>query len=428
MVYSDVNTAIDHNLLTMEVLRKVARAHNLVCLQHEKPFAGINGSGKHNNWSLAAGEENLLNPGHSTLEKLRFMVFLTAVIKAVDEYQDLLRASIASAGNDRRLGADEAPPAIVSIFLGDQLTAVVDDLIAGGDYTESDPERMDLGVATLPALFRDNTDRNRTSPFAFTGNKFEFRMPGSSVNLSDANMVINTAVAKALKDYLDAVEPALASGTGLEDASWAYIRQTLADHRRILFDGNGYSDEWVQEAQRRGLANLPATPDALPCYLEQKNLDLFADFGVLSRAEVESRYEVALEQYDKIINIEGKTMSHMTRRKIAPAVTAYAKSVAEAVVLKKSACSSVDCTAEEKLLDRLSDGSNAIEEILGKLDTAIRDAQDLQHQERFMEAARVYHDRVLDAMEELRRVTDEMEGIVSTEAWPLPTYNKILFY
>ena len=415
------NVAIDHNLLTMELMRTIASRYGLVCLQHEKPFEGVNGSGKHNNWSIATDFENLLDPGKTPASNLRFLVFLAAVVQAVDDYQDLLRISVASAGNDHRLGANEAPPAVISIFLGDELGRVVDAIIAGKDDDGADAVYMDLGVEVLPSFERDNTDRNRTSPFAFTGNKFEFRMPGSQVNLSDANTILNTIVAKSLKCFCEAVE-----GAGdFEKAAFAWVRKTLADHQRIIFNGDGYADEWLEEAERRGLMNLKSLVDAAPHMLDEKNIALFEEFGVLNEAENHSRYEVKLETYSKLINIEGQTMSHMTKRKIAPAVTTYAEQVARTINAKKKANGDLKPKAEQKLLAKLNDGANAISDALDVLDEALEKAQGIDD---VLAKARAYHDEVLAAMKSVRAVCDEMEGIVSTEAWPLPTYNKILFY
>ena len=321
-IFTNVNRGVDENLLTMEKMRLLASHHGLVCLQHEKPFEGINGSGKHNNWSLSAGKKNLFDPGESPMDNLRFLVFLAGVIQAVDDYQELLRMSVASAGNDHRLGADEAPPAIISIFLGDELDAIVDALIDDHEYTNAEKVAMDLGVAVLPNFLKDNTDRNRTSPFAFTGNKFEFRMPGSGVNLSDCNMILNTAMAKSLKDFADAMEGK--AGEEFEAAAIDYIRDVLTAHQRIIFNGNGYSEEWTREAERRGLANHPTTADALPCFVEPKSIALFEEFGVLTETEVRSRYEVKLEKYNKLLNIEARTMKRMVRRAYLPAINSYA--------------------------------------------------------------------------------------------------------
>ncbi|NTU89279.1 MAG: glutamine synthetase type III [Actinobacteria bacterium] len=420
-IFTTCNAAIDHNLVTMEMMKKIASHHGLVCLQHEKPFDGINGSGKHDNWSLGAPGLNLFEPGDDALENLRFLVFLTAVVEAVDEYQDLLRTSVASAGNDHRLGANEAPPAIISIFLGDELTALAEAVIENKEFKSAGQVRMDLGVATLPNFLKDNTDRNRTSPFAFTGNKFEFRMPGSAVNLADANTVLNTAVAKTLKNYLEAV----ADAEDFESATLAYVKKSLTEHQRIIFNGDGYSEEWPIEAEKRGLSNLRSTVDALPCLIEEKNVALFEEFGVLSRVETESRYEVKLEHYSKILNIEGLTMSHMAKRKIAPAISKFANEVATTITTKKAACPGIEPTADIALLNRLNDGANIMALAIDKLDVAIEKAQSIE--DTYTNAC-AYHDEVLPAMVELRAVADDMEGIVSTEAWPVPTYNKILFY
>ena len=420
-VFTISNRAIDNNLVTMELMKTIASHHGLVCLQHEKPFNGVNGSGKHNNWSIATDTMNLLNPGKTPIGNLRFLVFLTATIEAVDDYQDLLRCSVASAGNDHRLGANEAPPAVISIFLGDELGRVVESIINGEEYENAEEAYVDLGVEALPNFLKDNTDRNRTSPFAFTGNKFEFRMPGSQVNLSDANTVLNTAVAKALKDFAQAVDGA----ENFEQAAFAWVRSTLTAHQHIIFNGDGYSDEWLDEAERRGLLNLKSTVDAAPTMIDQKNLDLFEEFNVMSPVEVKSRYEVKLEQYSKLLNIEGRTMSHMTKRKIAPAVSSYADQVASTIIDKKAACPDIDPAGDTKLLRELNDGSNRMATATAKLDAALEKAQGTTD---VLAQARSFHDDVLTAMDELREICDEMEDIVSTEAWPLPTYNKMLFY
>ena len=420
-IFTISNRAIDNNLVTMELMKTIASHHGLVCLQHEKPFNGVNGSGKHNNWSIATDTMNLLNPGKTPIGNLRFLVFLTAIIEAVDDYQDLLRCSVASAGNDHRLGANEAPPAVISIFLGDELGRVVESIINGEEYENAEEAYVDLGVEALPNFLKDNTDRNRTSPFAFTGNKFEFRMPGSQVNLSDANTVLNTAVAKALKDFTQAVDGA----ENFEQAAFAWVRSTLTAHQRIIFNGDGYSDEWLDEAERRGLLNLKSTVDAAPTMVDQKNLDLFEEFNVMSPVEVKSRYEVKLEQYSKLLNIEGRTMSHMTKRKIAPAVSTYADQVASTIIDKKAACPDIDPAGDTKLLRELNDGSNRMATATAKLDAALEKAQGTTD---VLAQARSFHDDVLTAMDELREICDEMENIVSTESWPLPTYNKMLFY
>ena len=422
-IFSNSNRAIDENLLTMEKMKLLASHHGLVCLQHEKPFEGINGSGKHNNWAISAGKKNLLDPGENPMENLRFLVFLTGVIQAVDDYQELLRMSVASAGNDHRLGANEAPPAIVSIFLGDELGAIVDALISDKEYTSADRVAMDLGVAVLPNFLKDNTDRNRTSPFAFTGNKFEFRMPGSAVNLSDANTILNTAMAKSLKEFADAMEGK--SGDEFEAAAIAYIKDDLRKHQRIIFNGNGYSDEWPVEAERRGLANHPTTADALSCFIDQKSIDLFGEFNVLSEVEVRSRYEVKLEKYNKLLNIEARTMKRMVRRFFLPAINSFAADVARDIAQVKAALPSADQTFQEKKLQTVVDGTKRVEEALDALNTAhLANVEIADQQERANDNA--HH--VIPLMDELRAAIDAMEIVVDDNHWPVPTYNEILFY
>ena len=422
-IFTNANRAIDENLLTMEKMRLLASHHGLVCLQHEKPFAGINGSGKHNNWSLSAGKTNLLEPGESPMDNLRFLVFLTGVIQAVDDYQELLRMSVASAGNDHRLGADEAPPAIVSIFLGDELGAIVDALVDEHEYTSAEKVAMDLGVAVLPNFLKDNTDRNRTSPFAFTGNKFEFRMPGSGVNLSDCNMILNTAMAKSLKDFADAMEGK--AGEEFEAAAIDYIRDVLTAHQRIIFNGNGYSEEWTREAERRGLANHPTTADALPCFVEPKSIALFEEFGVLTETEVRSRYEVKLEKYNKLLNIEARTMKRMVRRAYLPAINSYAAEVAGHINAIRSACAGADTDQQEELLRRLLLG-------IKEIDTQLRALGKLHHEtleiESEQEKANTYAHEVIPVMDRLRAAVDGLEVLVDRDHWPVPTYNDILFY
>ena len=422
-IFSNSNRAIDENLLTMEKMKLLASHHGLVCLQHEKPFEGINGSGKHNNWAISAGKKNLLDPGENPMENLRFLVFLTGVIQAVDDYQELLRMSVASAGNDHRLGANEAPPAIVSIFLGDELGAIVDALISDKGYTSAERVAMDLGVAVLPNFLKDNTDRNRTSPFAFTGNKFEFRMPGSAVNLSDANTILNTAMAKSLKEFADAMEGK--SGDEFEAAAIAYIKDDLRKHQRIIFNGNGYSDEWPVEAERRGLANHPTTADALPCFIDQKSIDLFGEFNVLSEVEVRSRYEVKLEKYNKLLNIEARTMKRMVRRFFLPAINSFAADVARDIAQVKAALPSADQTFQERKLQTVVDGTKRVEEALDALNTAhLANVEIADQQERANDNA--HH--VIPLMDELRAAIDAMEIVVDDNHWPVPTYNEILFY
>ena len=422
-IFSNSNRAIDENLLTMEKMKLLASHHGLVCLQHEKPFEGINGSGKHNNWAISAGKKNLLDPGENPMDNLRFLVFLTGVIQAVDDYQELLRMSVASAGNDHRLGANEAPPAIVSIFLGDELGAIVDALISDKEYTSAERVAMDLGVAVLPNFLKDNTDRNRTSPFAFTGNKFEFRMPGSAVNLSDANTILNTAMAKSLKEFADAMEGK--SGDEFEAAAIAYIKDDLRKHQRIIFNGNGYSDEWPVEAERRGLANHPTTADALPCFINQKSIDLFGEFNVLSEVEVRSRYEVKLEKYNKLLNIEARTMKRMVRRFFLPAINSFAADVARDIAQVKAALPSADQTFQEKKLQTVVDGTKRVEEALDALNTAHHANVEIADQQ---ERANDNAHHVIPLMDELRAAVDAMEIVVDDNHWPVPTYNEILFY
>ena len=422
-IFTNTNRAIDENLLTMEKMRLDASHFGLVCLQHEKPFEGINGSGKHNNWSLSYDNVNLLDPGDTPMDNLRFLIFLTSVIESVDEYQELLRMSVASAGNDHRLGANEAPPAIISIFLGDELGAIVDALISGDEYHSAERVALDLGVAVLPKFLKDNTDRNRTSPFAFTGNKFEFRMPGSSVNLSDANMILNTAMAKSLKDFADAMEGK--EGAEFEKAAIAYIKKTLIDHQRIIFNGNGYSEEWEEEAARRGLPNNRTTAEALPCLVSEKSISLFEEFGVMSETEVKSRYEVKLDKYTKLLNIEARVMIRMARRTYLPAISDYMANLASNIVTVKSAISGADMDEHEALLKTLLKGVNAtgkcVRELIAQHDAA-EAIEDLQEQ------ANAYAEKVIPAMEALRAEVDALECIVERNYWPVPTYNDILFY
>jgi glutamine synthetase len=422
-IFTNVNRAIDENLLTMEKMRLLASHYGLVCLQHEKPFAGINGSGKHNNWSLSKGKRNLLEPGESPMDNLRFLVFLTGVIQAVDNYQELLRMSVASAGNDHRLGADEAPPAIISIFLGDELTEIVDALVDEHEYTNAEKVAMDLGVDVLPNFLKDNTDRNRTSPFAFTGNKFEFRMPGSAVNLSDANMILNTAMAKSLKDFADAMEGK--AGEDFESAAIEYIRTTLAAHQRIIFNGNGYADEWTAEAARRGLSNKPTTADALPCFVDPKSIALFEEFGVLSETEVRSRYEVKLEKYNKLLNIEVRTMKRMVRRIFLPAINEYATEVANGINAIRAACAGADVAQQEELLRRLLSGIREIDTQLRALGKLHHETLEIKNEQ---EKANTYAHEIIPIMDKLRAAVDDLEVLVDRDHWPVPTYNDMLFY
>ena len=422
-VYSELNASVDNNLLMMEKMKLIASRHDLVCLLHEKPFEGINGSGKHNNWSLGTADENLLEPGDTPLENLQFIVFLTAVIEAVDKYQDLLRASTASCGNDHRLGANEAPPAIVSIFLGDQLTEVVEMIMDGEASVHATTGVIDLGAVVLPDLERDNTDRNRTSPFAFTGNKFEFRAVGSEANVSDANMVLDTAVAESLRDFADALEGVPADE--FQEAALAYCAEHLRAHRRILFSGDGYSEAWEQEAERRGLSNYRTTADALPSFVAEKNIKLFSEMGVLTEAEAVCRYEVKLEKYNKLMNIEATTMVREARRTYRPVITAYATKVAKGLEAIRAAGAEAAMAYEQATLNDLCDGITAINESIARLDEvhakaeAIADGQ-LQ--------ANCYAHEVAPVMADLRAAVDAMEEIVAADYWPVPTYDDILFY
>ena len=422
-IFSNANRAIDENLLTMEKMRLLASHHGLVCLQHEKPFEGINGSGKHDNWSLSAGKKNLFDPGENPMENLRFLVFLTAVIEAVDEYQELLRMSVASAGNDHRLGANEAPPAIVSMYLGDELGAVVDALIDDHDYTSAERVAVDLGVDVLPNFLKDNSDRNRTSPFAFTGNKFEFRMPGSEVNLSDANMVLNTAVAKSLKDFADKMEDVALDA--FESAAIDYIKHTLRDHERIIFNGDGYSDEWTAEAARRGLANHPTTADALPCFVDPKSIELFEGMGVLSETEVRSRYEVKLEKYNKVMNIEIRTMKRLVRRDYLPAINKFAAEVARHIAEVRAVTPDIEQPYQEERLRKLLEGSTRIGALLERLHELHCASLEVADQQ---ERANMNAHEIVPVMDDLREAVDSMEIIVERGFWPVPTYNEILFY
>ena len=420
-IFDTTNVAIDHNLLTMEMMKKIAPKYGLVCLQHEKPFEGVNGSGKHNNWSLSTTEENLLDPGDTPMENLQFLVFLAAVIKAVDEYADLLRTSVATPGNDHRLGANEAPPAIISIFVGEELEAVIDAIASDSPYAGPVKMKMDLGVDVLPKFSKDTTDRNRTSPFAFTGNKFEFRMPGSAQNLSDCDTILNTAVAKELKGYADELE-------GAEDftsAAIALVKRTIRDHRRVIFNGNGYSAEWEEEAARRGLPNKKNTPAALPALIAPKNIALMEEFGVLTKVEMESRYEVEMEHYAKVINIEALTMLEMARKQLLPAVNAYMSEVANTAASKLAVSESISVRSETKTLGRLSADADAMSDAIDTLQDAVDAAKALPSES---EKAVAFHDNVLPAMDTLRAAADDAETLCGEDYWPLPSYSKMLYY
>ncbi len=422
-IFAVANRAIDENLLTMEKMRLLASHYGLVCLQHEKPFEGINGSGKHNNWSLSADGKNLLDPGANPADNLRFLVFLTSVIQAVDDYQELLRATVASAGNDHRLGANEAPPAIVSMFLGDELSGIVDALIRGCEYEGCEHESMDLGVDVIPNFMKDTSDRNRTSPFAFTGNKFEFRMPGSAMNLSDANTVINTAVAKSLCEFADALEGT--AEADFECAARKYIQDALRKHQRIIFNGDGYSEEWPVEAERRGLANHRTTADALPCLVEQKNIDLFEKLGVFSETEVRSRYEVELEKYNKVMNIECRVMKRLITRDYLPAINKFAAEIARHIAEISAALPTADQSYQEARLSKLMAGAHTINEKLDELAQLHNTARAMEDQQ---ERANKYAYEIVPVMAALREAVDAMEVIVERDFWPVPTYNDILFY
>ena len=420
-IFDTTNVAIDHNLLTMEMMKKLAPKYGLVCLQHEKPFEGVNGSGKHNNWSMSTTHENLLDPGDTPMENLQFLVFLAAVIKAVDEYADLLRTSVATPGNDHRLGANEAPPAIISIFVGEELEAVIDAIASDSPYAGPVKMKMDLGVDVLPKFSKDTTDRNRTSPFAFTGNKFEFRMPGSSQNLGDCDTILNTAVAKELKGYADELE-------GAEDftsAAIALIKRTIRDHRRVIFNGNGYSAAWEEEAARRGLPNKKNAPAALPALIAPKNIALMEEFGVLTKVEMESRYEVEMEHYAKVINIEALTMLEMARKQLLPAVNAYMSEVANTAASKLAVSENLSVRSETKALTRLSADADAMSDAVDELQAAVDAAKALSDESA---KAVAFHDDVLPKMDALRAAADDAETICGEDYWPLPSYSKMLYY
>ena len=418
-IFETTNVATDHNQLTMEVMKRVADKHGFVCLLHEKPFAGINGSGKHNNWSLSTDRgENLLEPGSTPHSNAQFILFLTAVIKAVDEYQDLLRISAASAGNDHRLGASEAPPAVVSMFVGDELEAILDSLVRGIDYTDVEKTMMNIGVSALPPIPKDTTDRNRTSPFAFTGNKFEFRMPGSSFNIACTNFILNTAVAESLRQFADELEAA----TNFDTALAGLVQRELKNHRQIIFNGNGYSDEWQEAAAQRGLMNLKTTPDALMHYTDDKNVKLLARHGICTATEVQSREEILLEEYCKTLHIEVLTMLEMIAREIMPACIAYSSKVASSVATKASI--GISAQAEKLLAADLT----AWMDNLASCQAALQDAVEAVPQSDVLTQAGYYRDTVLPAMDAARAAADKLETMVGEADWPFPTYGKMLFY
>ena len=420
-IFGTTNIATDHNQLVMETLKKTAEKHGMVCLLHEKPFAGVNGSGKHNNWSMSTNTgENLINPGKDPINNTQFLFFLAAIMKGVDEYADLLRISVASAGNDHRLGANEAPPAIVSMFLGDELEAVVDSIVEDKDYAAPGKVPMHLGVDVLPDFKKDNTDINRTSPFAFTGNRFEFRMLGSAVNIACPNIMINTIMAEELNEFCDEIEKA----DDKEKAIKELIKKTFTEHRRIVFNGDGYSDEWPIEAEKRGLYNLKSLPEALAHFDDQKNIDLFVKNKVHSEIEIKARKVITLEEYAKTINIEALTMLEMAKQDILPAVSAYVKELTDTALAKKSLSASIPTSVEEELVTTLSNDLVSFAEKIKALEEIVVKGNDIEDAQ---EKANYYHDVVFAAMNELRAVSDEMETITSSEYWPYPTYDKLLF-
>ena len=421
-IFTTTNIATDHNQLTMEIMKKVAQRHGLVCLLHEKPFAGVNGSGKHNNWSISTNTgANLLEPGETPYENAQFLLFLCAVIAAVDDYQDLLRISVASAGNDHRLGANEAPPAVVSMFLGDELTAILDAIESESGYDAKEKEQMKIGVHVLPKFPKDTTDRNRTSPFAFTGNKFEFRMLGSTASVASANIVLNTAVAETLKQCADCLEGAADFNAALHEL----IRNMIRQHKRIIFNGNGYDDAWIKEAtEKRGLLNLKSTPECLPYFLKEKNVKLFTSHKVFSECEIRSRFEIILENYCKVLHIEALTMLEMAERDILPAVSSFAKELSEGALAKKGLMPDIDCTYEEATVKKLSSLSACMHTRIAALESALLGAKNIGD---IADQAMYYKDTVFAAMNELRAAGDELEVSVSRKFWPYPTYGELLF-
>ena len=420
-IFTTTNLSADQNQLTMEIMKKVAKKHNLVCILHEKPFAGVNGSGKHNNWSLSTNTgENLLEPGNTPEDNAQFLLVLTAIIKAVDEYQDLLRLSVAFAGNDHRLGADEAPPAIISIFLGDELTAILEAIMSGKPYDKKAKEVMKLGVDILPAFPKDNTDRNRTSPFAFTGNKFEFRSLGSSMSISCPNIMLNTITAEALCQFADELEKADDFNTALN----ALIKKTLNEHKRIIFNGDGYSQEWVDEAERRGLSNLKTTTDALPRFLDEKNIQLFLKHKVHTQTEIEARYKIQMEDYCKVLNIEVMTMLEMVKREISPAVINFTKDVADSALSVKSLLGEEWAKTQIDLVKTLSALTDVLTNTTAKLESTIGKIKDYDD---VTECAKFYTSAVIPAMNDVREIADKLETIVGSKYWPFPTYADLIF-
>ena len=422
-VFDTTNVAVDHNQLTMEVMKKVADKHGLVCLLHEKPFEGINGSGKHNNWSMITDTGvNILDPGKTPAENTQFLIFLTAVIKAVDEYADVLRISVASAGNDHRLGANEAPPAVVSVFLGDELTEVLKSIENDEYFAGSRAVQMDIGAKVLPHFVKDNTDRNRTSPFAFTGNKFEFRMLGSEASVANPNIILNTAVAECVHQFAEQLKDV--PEDKMEDAIHELIKKTIIDHKRVIFNGNGYTDEWIEEAEKRGLFNLKSTPDALPQWIADKNIELFTKYHIFTKEEIESRYEIWLESYSKILNIESNTMVEMVQKDFLPSVFTYIDKVAATAVAKKSVVSDVSTASEGKLIKELS---QLADEISTGLETLKADTAKALATEDPLANAKAYQTVVLSDMDELRKSVDAAETLIPDALLPYPTYDKLLF-
>ncbi len=419
-IFTTTNIATDHNQLTMELMKSIANKHGLACLLHEKPFAGVNGSGKHNNWSISTDTGvNLLEPGETPYENAQFLLFLTAVIKAVDEYQDLLRVSVASAGNDHRLGANEAPPAIVSMFLGDELTEILEAIETGSAYEDRQKLQMEIGATVLPHFPKDTTDRNRTSPFAFTGNKFEFRMLGSTFSIAGSNIVLNTVVAEVLREFADSLEKA----DDFKSALTTLIQKTISEHKRIIFNGNNYSEEWVHEAKRRGLSNLKTTVEALPAFVSQKSVDVFQRHHVFSETEIHSRYEILLEGYCKTLHIEALTMTDIAKKDIISACISYQNELAQ-LINNKKACGQYDCTLEEHLLGKISKLSSCLLKKLDALEAATLQTKSLSDA---LDLARFYRDKVFMAMSELRLIVDELETLISKKHWPLPTYADMLY-
>ena len=420
-IFTTTNIAADHNQLTMELMQKIAKKHDMVCLLHEKPFAGVNGSGKHNNWSMCTNTGvNLLEPGDTPYENAQFLLMLCAVIQAVDDYQDMLRISVASAGNDHRLGANEAPPAIVSMFVGDELGAILDAIETDTPYGSKEKELIKVGVHVLPKFPKDTTDRNRTSPFAFTGNKFEFRMPGSSASISGVNVVLNTAVAESLRQYADILEKADDFEAALHDL----IKDVIHKHKRIIFNGNGYDESWVKEAEKRGLLNLRSTPDCVPYYLSEKNVELFTRHKVYTETELHARYEIKLDNYSKVLHIEAQTMLDMVWKDILPAASAYTKELAETVAAKKAIGGGIDTSYEERLAGHVSVLLASATKKAEALEYALMGVKDITDT---LALARYYRDTIFAAMNELRIIVDEMETHCAAKYWPYPSYGDILF-